>query len=257
MSERVWRNATERDRAGKVASVLERWGFPATNIPPPPPERPAPAPAGAQPLRESKPAPTATRKPAPSFLRTFDANPPYYPWEAADAELSEDLFSRVNPIDGRYPVQEETSVVATVRAPWSPGVQILQIKDPSWSPPGLAIYYLRRDDGSLYRLNGTSPAIHEVNASAGLKLSEENVLQYVRFFSFFVRGEEGPFYIYKFDRRSAHSGLRCDHSHGFGGHGTAGGVRAAARGWGVSSAARFSTIPTRSSSRKWSWHRPG
>ena len=60
----------------------------------------------------------------------------------------------------------------------------------------LAIYYLR-DQGNLFRLNGTSPPIHEVNAKAPIKITEENVLDYLRFFCFFVRGDEGPFYVFE------------------------------------------------------------
>ena len=44
-------------------------------------------------------------------------------------------------------------------------------------------------------MNGTSPPIHEVNDKAPIKVTEENVLDYLRFFCFFVRGEEGPFYV--------------------------------------------------------------
>jgi hypothetical protein len=47
----------------------------------------------------------------------------------------------------------------------------------------------------LFRLNGTSPPIHEVNAKAPVRITEQNVLEYLRFFCFFVRGEEGPFLI--------------------------------------------------------------
>ena len=68
------------------------------------------------------------------------------------------------------------------------------MKDPNWTNPKLNIYYLT-DQGNLFRLNGTSPPIHEVNAKAPIKINEANVLEYLRFFCFFVRGEEGPFYV--------------------------------------------------------------
>jgi hypothetical protein len=61
-------------------------------------------------------------------------------------------------------------------------------------PKNLVIYYLTAE-GNLYRLNGTSPPIHEVNAIAPVKITDDNVLEYLRFFCFFVRGEEGPFLI--------------------------------------------------------------
>jgi hypothetical protein len=68
------------------------------------------------------------------------------------------------------------------------------VRDPNWMPKKLNVYYLTTQ-GNLYRLNGTSPPIHEVNALAPVKITDDNVLEYLRFFCFFVRGEEGPFLI--------------------------------------------------------------
>ena len=78
--------------------------------------------------------------------------------------------------------------------PFYDNVVLVRVQDPLWSPSTLTVYYLT-EEGNLYRLNGTSPPIHEVNAKAPIKISEANVLEYLRFFCFFVRGEEGPFLI--------------------------------------------------------------
>ena len=78
--------------------------------------------------------------------------------------------------------------------PFYESVALIRVKDPNWINKKITIYYLT-DQGNLFRLNGTSPPIHEVNAKAPIKVTEENVLDYLRFFCFFVRGEEGPFYI--------------------------------------------------------------
>lgn len=51
-------------------------------------------------------------------------------------------------------------------------------------------------EGDLYRLNGTSPPIHELNAKLPLRIDASNVADYLKFFCFFVRGEEGPFFIF-------------------------------------------------------------
>ncbi len=56
------------------------------------------------------------------------------------------------------------------------------------------VYYLRSTQGHLFRLNGTSPPIHEVNAKSPIKLNDQNVVEYLKFFCFFVRGDEGAFY---------------------------------------------------------------
>ena len=72
---------------------------------------------------------------------------------------------------------------------------LLELTDAGWQRPGLRLCYARLDDGKLLRLAGRSPPIHELNAAAPIRLTEHNVLDYVRFFGFFVRGEHGPFYV--------------------------------------------------------------
>jgi hypothetical protein len=78
--------------------------------------------------------------------------------------------------------------------PWYDNVVLLRAFDPGWSGKGLALHYLIFDQ-KLFRLNGTSPGIHEVNARAPIRLTEANVADYLRFFCLFVHGQEGPFYI--------------------------------------------------------------
>jgi hypothetical protein len=44
-----------------------------------------------------------------------------------------------------------------------------------------------------YRLDGPSPPIHRFNADNPIRLTEQNCIEYLGFFTFFVRGEGGPF----------------------------------------------------------------
>lgn len=115
-------------------------------------------------------------------------------WNAVTGEELSGFLDQVNPIDGKHKVSGSTSNVSWRPLPFYERVVLVRVKDPAWSPDNLYIYYLTVD-GNLYRLNGTSPPIHEVNALAPVKITEDNVLEYLRFFCFFVRGEEGPFLI--------------------------------------------------------------
>lgn len=74
-----------------------------------------------------------------------------------------------------------------------PKMKLLHAKHPDWDD-ALQIYFLANAD-DLTRLDGTSPPIHMTNAEQSLVLNEETVLDYLQFFCFFVRGEDGPFYI--------------------------------------------------------------
>lgn len=115
-------------------------------------------------------------------------------WNGVTGEELEGFLDQINPIDNKFQVKADTTKVEWRTLPFYESVALIRVKDPAWVDPNLYIYYLT-DQGNLFRLNGTSPPIHEVNAKAPIKLNEQNVLDYLRFFCFFVRGEEGPFYV--------------------------------------------------------------
>lgn len=115
-------------------------------------------------------------------------------WNPVQGEELSGFLEQINPIDGKYRVDPQSTQVEWCMLPFYDQVALIRVKDPNWTNPKLNIFYLT-DQGNLFRLNGTSPPIHEVNAKAPIKITEENVLEYLRFFCYFVRGEEGPFYI--------------------------------------------------------------
>lgn len=115
-------------------------------------------------------------------------------WHRLSGEALQDLVRQINPVDGKLRVSVQTTQFYWCRPPWYENVVLLRIRDPRWSSDDLVLHYLVMEK-ALFRLNGTSPAIHEVNAKAPLRLSEENVADYLRFFCLFVHGEEGPFYL--------------------------------------------------------------
>lgn len=115
-------------------------------------------------------------------------------WNKVEGAELQGFLEQINPIDGKYKVSADTTQVAWRMLPFYETVALVRVHDPNWVNKNLNIYYLT-DKGTLFRLNGTSPPIHEVNAKAPIKVNENNVLEYLRFFCFFVRGEAGPFYI--------------------------------------------------------------
>ncbi len=115
-------------------------------------------------------------------------------WNPVTGEELQGFLEQINPIDGKYRVASETTQVAWRSLPFYEQVVLVRVRDAAWTPKKLTVYYLTAE-GNLYRLMGTSPPIHEVNGIAPVKVTEENVLDYLRFFCYFVRGEEGPFLI--------------------------------------------------------------
>lgn len=115
-------------------------------------------------------------------------------WSEMGAESLEGWSSRIAPVDGKHRMSRETTRGFRRALPFYDRVELLAFIDEGWVNKRLVIYYLH-DSGSLFRLNGTSPPLHEVNAKAPIRLSERDVLEYLRFFCFMVRGEEGPFHV--------------------------------------------------------------
>lgn len=115
-------------------------------------------------------------------------------WNSVDGDELAGFLEQINPIDGKYRTSPNSTQVAWRTLPFYETVALIRVKDPNWVNKKMCIYYLT-DQGNLFRLNGTSPPIHEVNSKAPVKINQDNVLEYLKFFCFFVRGDEGPFYI--------------------------------------------------------------
>ena len=84
--------------------------------------------------------------------------------------------------------------VAVQPLPWSSDLQLFRVGG-GWQPENLFFYYVGQPDGTFARLDGTSPPIHNLNAEYPPQFTLRTAAQYVWFFGFFVRGEEGPFLV--------------------------------------------------------------
>lgn len=115
-------------------------------------------------------------------------------WTAVTGDERARFLKQFGPIDGKHALSLETAIVEWRPLPFYEKALLVRLRDAGWTPVNLAIWYLTLD-GDLYRLNGTSPPIHEVNAVAPVRLTEDNILDYLRFFCFFVHGDDGPFLI--------------------------------------------------------------
>lgn len=115
-------------------------------------------------------------------------------WTSVTGAELEGFLSQINPIDGIHRVNPDTTKVAWRSIPFYEGIALIRVTDPSFVPSKLKVFYLAKED-KLYRLNGQSLPIHQMNELAPCSLNEDNILDYVRFFCYFVRGEDGPFLV--------------------------------------------------------------
>ena len=125
---------------------------------------------------------------APFLLMERDAGEPL---EGTSLDALTNLFAK----DNRLPdLSTLNATVLRYNPSFYEDVDLIEISTENWSPQHARVYYLLHD-GDFYRLNGTSPPIHQVNAKADIVITESTVLDYLAFFCFFVRGDEGPFLI--------------------------------------------------------------
>ena len=115
-------------------------------------------------------------------------------WNAVTGEELAGFLSQVGNVDGKHRTSADTTEVAWRSLPFYEQVVLIRLRDRTWLPENLQIFYLA-NQGQLTRLDGTSPPIHQTNADAPVRINDDNVLDYLRFFCFFVRGEDGPFLV--------------------------------------------------------------
>lgn len=115
-------------------------------------------------------------------------------WNAVSNTEKQGFFDKTGEIDDKHTPSIDTTEVHWRQLPFYKNVALVRLRDETWDPSHLNIFYLTYK-GELTRLDGTSPPIHMMNAEAPIKVTEGNVLDYLRFFCFFVRGEEGPFLV--------------------------------------------------------------
>ncbi|CAN5667763.1 hypothetical protein BH23GEM9_BH23GEM9_30460 [soil metagenome] len=118
-----------------------------------------------------------------------------YQWAPAGEELRLRMIRDLGRIDDGLDLSEAGTRIDLAALPFYRTVRLLRMTDESWPVAGLAIYYLLSDAGESYRLDGSSPPIHEANSVENIELSDSCVLDYLRFFCYFVRGDDGPFHI--------------------------------------------------------------
>lgn len=104
------------------------------------------------------------------------------------------ILERVQSLEQVEHPNAQSTTINRFELPFYSDVDLLVLKNDRWINPRARLCFLDHD-GSLSWLDGRSPPIHLVNEKADLRITEANVLNYLSFFCFFVRGERGPFLI--------------------------------------------------------------
>ncbi|GJM17482.1 MAG: hypothetical protein DHS20C13_28090 [Thermodesulfobacteriota bacterium] len=115
-------------------------------------------------------------------------------WRAVDRGVSKYFTSKIVNIDGAFEITERSTRIFERELSFYPGVKLICLQDLEWNIINLRIYFLIYENQE-YRLSGSPDPIHLMNSVLPIKIDENNVVDYLRFFCFFVRGEGGPFLV--------------------------------------------------------------
>lgn len=125
-----------------------------------------------------------------------------FKWYVAPKNLYQIFPKTISTSNGSYQIKEQNTQVLVTSLSWADDLLLFRLADGKWNNDQLAIYYLldksryaKGEKNALVRLDGTAPPIHEKNGQTTLSLTDKNARDYLKFFCFFVRGQEGPFYI--------------------------------------------------------------
>lgn len=117
-----------------------------------------------------------------------------YKWQAVTGTQLEPFLKMINPIQNKWNVSAETGAVEWCQLPFYSSIAMVRVNDKSW-PEGTGPFWFLAKQGRMFFLDGTSAPIHDANEAGPVKVNDENALDYLRFFCYFVHGDEGPFLI--------------------------------------------------------------
>lgn len=106
---------------------------------------------------------------------------------------AEALLQAVNPLLEGSPFDPRTATVLAMDLSFYPGYRLLDIADHGVNPPRRIHAVFK--PGAMTVLDWTNAPIYILNEKVPLRLDENNVAEYVRFFFAFVRGRHGRFLI--------------------------------------------------------------
>lgn len=115
-------------------------------------------------------------------------------WQAVTGPEMQPFLNSVNPISGKYTANADSAKVEWGQLPFYNNIALVRVSDTAWGASTGPFWFLAKQ-GQMFHLDGTSAPIHDANEAGPIKVTEDNVLDYLRFFCFFVHGDEGPFLI--------------------------------------------------------------
>jgi len=118
----------------------------------------------------------------------------HYSWQKVQGAQLEPFLKLINPIQGKHTANANSATAAWCQLPFYNSIGLVRVDDTAWAPNTGPFWFLAKQ-GRMFLLDGSSAPIHDANEADPIKVSEANSLDYLRFFCYFVHGDEGPFLI--------------------------------------------------------------
>jgi hypothetical protein len=115
-------------------------------------------------------------------------------WNFVEGEAQAGIISKLNKEQNRYVLNSNTCRVVWRTLPFYAGATLVRVIDLSWRPLGLTSYFLGFR-GQYRRVDGTRQLITFLNTNIPIRLNSQNVIDYLKFYCFFVRYRGRPFIL--------------------------------------------------------------
>lgn len=115
-------------------------------------------------------------------------------WNFVEGEAMVGIVSKLNKEQSRYTISTTSSRVMWRTLLFYPGATLVRVTDLSWRPHGQTFYFVGLR-GQYRRLDGSRRFLQFLNENIPLKLTPQNIIDYLRFYCFFVRTEGRPYLL--------------------------------------------------------------
>jgi len=97
-------------------------------------------------------------------------------------------------IDGSIFDPLETTILS-IELPFYPGFRFLNVADHATTPPLQRLVFQKKDTMDFTVIDWSFKTIQKINGEAPINLTDENIIEYVRFYFGHVKGRHGRFII--------------------------------------------------------------
>lgn len=115
-------------------------------------------------------------------------------WNFVEGEAMTGIIAKLNKEQNRYVLSTGSARVVWKTLAFYPGATLVRVTDLAWRPFGLTLYFVGVR-GNYKRLDGSRRFIQFLNEKIPLKLTSANVIDYLKFYSFFVHSHGRPFLL--------------------------------------------------------------